>query len=133
VSAEPVTPDGWPRGAGYAHGMIAHGRTLCIAGQVGWDPVTQQMVSDEFAGQAAQALANTAAVLRAAGATAEQLVRVTWYITDRQAYLDARGPIGAAWREHFGRNFPAMSVVVVAGLIEDGALLEIEATAVLPV
>jgi enamine deaminase RidA (YjgF/YER057c/UK114 family) len=128
-----IEPEGWPRGAGYAHGMTGYGRIICVAGQVGWDPHTERIVVADFAGQAAQALANIAAVLHAAGARPEHTARVTWYITDRQAYLDARSDIGAAWRRVFGRHYPAMSVVVVSGLIEEGALLEIEATAIVPV
>lgn len=125
-----IEPDGWPRGVGYAHGTSAHGRIVCVAGQVGWDPLTQQIVAPDFAGQARQALANVATVLRAGGARPEDVVRMTWYITDRAGYHGAQREIGAAYREHFGRHYPAMAVVVVAGLIEDGALVEIEATAV---
>jgi enamine deaminase RidA (YjgF/YER057c/UK114 family) len=127
-----ITPDGWPRGAGYAHGTSAHGRVVTTAGQVGWDPKTQRLVSGNFGEQAAQALANVAAVLQAAGAAPEQLASMTWHITDRQAYLDARPVVGAAYRNHFGRHYPAMTVVVVAGLLEEGALVEITATAVMP-
>ena len=126
----PITPDGWPRGAGYAHGVAATGRVVSVAGQVGWDPVTTTFESDDMAVQTDRALANVVAVLAAAGARPEHVVRMTWYITDRDAYLSAQKEIGAAYRKHFGRWFPAMSVVVVAGLIEPGALLEIEATAV---
>lgn len=125
-----IEPDGWPRGVGYAHGTSAHGRIVCVAGQVGWDPLTQQIVAPDFAGQARQALANVAAVLRAGGARPEDVVRMTWYITDKRGYHGAQREIGAAYREHFGRHYPAMAVVIVAGLIEDGALVEIEATAV---
>jgi enamine deaminase RidA (YjgF/YER057c/UK114 family) len=125
-----VSPAGWPRGAGYAHGTAARGRVVCIAGQVGWDPLTMVMAGSDMVTQAAQALANIAVVLEAAGATAADLVRMTWYITDRQAYLDGQRDIGRAYRAHFGSHYPASAVVVVAGLIEPGALLEIEATAV---
>lgn len=131
MSAQNVSPDGWPRGTGYAHGMMSHGRVLCVAGQVGWDPHTQQIVGPQFALQAEQALANVAAVLDAAGASAADLVRMTWFVTDRQAYVDAQQDVGAAYRRIFGRHFPAMSVVVVAGLLEEGAVIEIEATAVI--
>lgn len=132
LDLEMITPDGWPRGAGYAHGVAATGRIVCTAGQIGWDPRTQKLVGTDLGEQAAQALANVAAVLAAAGASAEHLVRMTWYITDRAAYLAARPAIGAAYREHFGRHYPAMAVVIVAGLLEEGALIEIEATAVIP-
>jgi enamine deaminase RidA (YjgF/YER057c/UK114 family) len=133
MTAELIHPDGWPRGAGYAHGSVATGRVVCVAGQVGWDPRTEQMVGTGMAEQAAQALANVAAVLAAADAAPTDLVRMTWFITDRAAYIAARADIGAAWRQHFGRHYPAMSVVVVRELLEDGALVEIEATAVAPV
>jgi enamine deaminase RidA (YjgF/YER057c/UK114 family) len=127
-----VTPDGWPRGAGYAHATSAHGSVVCTAGQIGWDPLTEKLVGPDFATQAAQALANVATVLLAGGARPEHLVRLTWYVTDRAAYLDARAHIGIAYRRHFDRHFPAMTVVIVAGLLEPGALVEIEATAVVP-
>lgn len=132
MSVTTITPEGWPRGAGYAHGTAASGRIICTAGQVGWDPVTRHIVSDDFAKQVDQALANVAAVLAAGGASVADVVRMTWYITDRDAYNGALAAIGEAYRKHIGRHFPAMSVVVVAGLIEAGALVEIEATAVLP-
>ncbi|MGH7507208.1 MAG: RidA family protein [Longimicrobiales bacterium] len=127
-----IQPAGWPRGAGYAHGVAANGRIVCTAGQIGWDPVTQQLVSDDFAEQAARALANIADVLSAGGAAPEHLVRLTWYITDRQAYIDARRAIGQAYGQLFGTHYPAVSVVFVATLLEPGALVEIEATAVVP-
>jgi enamine deaminase RidA (YjgF/YER057c/UK114 family) len=127
-----LLPDGWQRGSGYAHGVVAEGRMVALAGQVGWDPQTQRIASDDFAAQTRQALANVAALLRSAGATPDQLVRMTWYITDRDGYHASLKQIGTAWREFFGRHYPAMSVVIVAGLIEEGALIEIEATAVIP-
>jgi enamine deaminase RidA (YjgF/YER057c/UK114 family) len=127
---EAVHPDGWPRGSGYSHAMAAEGRILCVAGQVGWDPVTQQVVPGGFVAQAEQALRNVAAILAAAGARPEHAARMTWYITDRQAYLDGLRDVGAAYRRIFGNHYPAMSVVVVSGLIEPGALLEIEVTAI---
>jgi enamine deaminase RidA (YjgF/YER057c/UK114 family) len=126
-----IEPPGWPRGAGYAHAVARTGRTLALAGQIGWDPRTQQLVPGGFAAQCRQAFANVRALLDAAGARPEDLVRITWYITDRAAYLAARVEIGAAWREYFGRHYPAMTVVVVAGLIEPAALVELEATAVI--
>lgn len=125
-----ITPEGWPRGAGYAHAVAGTGRIVCLAGQIGWDPVTHALPSD-FAAQAEQALANVAALLNAAGAGPEQLARLTWYITDRAAYLNAQEEVGEAYRRQLGRNYPAMAVVVVAALLEPGALLEIEATAIL--
>ncbi len=129
---ETLQPDGWPRPKGYANGVAARGRTLWVAGQIGWDPVTGQVVSDNFAAQVRQALVNLAAVLRTGGAEPHHLVRLTWYITDRSAYLGAHREIGQMYREVLGKNFPAMSVVVVDGLIEKRAKVEIEATAVVP-
>lgn len=129
---EIVRPDGWPRGAGYADGVAARGRVLAIAGQIGWDPVTQAFASDDLGEQAARALENVAAVLRAAGGKPEHLVRLTWFVTDRAAYVAARRRIGEAYRAALGRHYPAMSVVIVSGLLEERARVEIEATAVIP-
>ena len=127
-----VEPEGWAAPIGYAHGVVAHGRVIAVSGQIGWDPATQRLVSDDLAGQAAQALRNIAAVLAAAGATPEDTARLTWYVVDREAYAASRVELGSAYRAVFGRHYPAMSVVVVAGLVEPGALVEIEATAVVP-
>jgi enamine deaminase RidA (YjgF/YER057c/UK114 family) len=118
VSAEIVRPDGWPRGAGYADGIAARGRVVAVAGQIGWDPVTHAFASDDLGEQAARALANVVAVLRAAGAGPEHLVRLTWFVTDRGQYVAARERIGEAYRDTIGRHYPAMSVVVVSGLLE---------------
>ena len=126
-----ILPEGWPRPRGYANGMVREGRVLAIAGQIGWNPVSNEFASDDFAAQTRQALANIRTVLRAAGGQPEHVVRLTWYITSRAEYLAALAPIGAAWRELFGRHYPAMSVVVVSGLVEERARVEIEATAVL--
>jgi enamine deaminase RidA (YjgF/YER057c/UK114 family) len=123
-------PEGWAKPSGYANAVSAEGRAVHVAGQVGWDPVTQQVVEGGFAAQVRQALRNVVAALAAAGARPEQIARLTWYITDRDAYMGARKEVGAAYRDVIGRHFPAMSVVVVAGLIEPGALVEIEATAI---
>jgi enamine deaminase RidA (YjgF/YER057c/UK114 family) len=122
-------PEGWAKPSGYANAVSADGRAVFVAGQVGWDPVTQQVVAGGFAAQVRQALQNVVAALAAAGARPDQITRLTWYITDRDAYLNERKQIGAAYRDVIGRHFPAMSVVVVAGLLEPGALVEIEATA----
>jgi enamine deaminase RidA (YjgF/YER057c/UK114 family) len=125
-----IHPDGWADPRGYANGVEAHGRTIHVAGQIGWNPETTRFESDDFVEQVRQALANIAAVLRAAGAEPRHVARLTWYITDREAYIGAQREIGAAYRTVFGRHFPAMSVVVVAGLLEPRARVEIEATAV---
>ena len=132
MSVETVTPDGWARGSGYAHGTTATGRIVCTAGQIGWDPRTRQIVSEDFAAQVDQALGNVMAVLAAAGAAAGDVARMTWYVTDRDAYTTSLSAIGEAWRRHLGRHYPAMSVVVVAALLEPRALVEIEATAIIP-
>ncbi len=132
MSAERLDPGGWPRPQGYANGVSATGRSVFVAGQVGWNPLTQRIETDDFAAQVRLALANVVAVLRAGGAEPRHVTRLTWYVTDRNAYLSAREQIGVAYRDLFGKHFPAMSVVVVAGLLEEAAKVEIEATAVVP-
>ena len=127
-----IEPDGWLAPRGYANGIAATGRFISIAGQIGWNPMNGNIESPDFAQQAAQALRNIVAVLERAGARPEHLVRMTWFITDRAAYVSARTAIGDAYREIIGRHFPTMSVIIVSGLIEADALVEIEATAVLP-
>jgi len=126
-----INPEGWPKPKGYANAVVAEGQILVIAGQIGWDPVTKRLVSDDFVGQARQALANVVTVLQAAGGKIEHLVRMTWYITDPAAYRANLKEIGRVYRGEVGRYYPAMSVVVVAGLLEPGARVEIEATAVI--
>jgi len=126
-----IHPEGWMKPSGYSHGMSAEGRVIVTAGQVGWDPATGAIDSDDFAKQTAQALRNVVAVLRAAGAGPEHLVRLTWFITDRDEYLRARKALGPIYREVIGQTFPAMSVIVVRGLLEERAKVEIEATAVI--
>lgn len=125
-----VTPEGWPRGAGYAHAVSARGRVVILAGQIGWNPRTEEWGAHDLAGQTAQALRNIAEILAAASCSVQDVVRLTWFVLDREAYLAARTEIGDAYRSVFGRHYPAMSVIVVAGLIEPEALVEIEATAV---
>ncbi|MGH8130672.1 MAG: RidA family protein, partial [Steroidobacteraceae bacterium] len=112
-----LQPPGWARPRGYANGIAAEGRQVFVAGQIGWD-TEQRIVSDDFAAQARQALANVIAVLACAGAQPEHLVRLTWYVTSRDEYNASLASIGASYREFIGRNFPAMSVVVVAALLE---------------
>ena len=129
--ADEVRPADWPLGSGYSHGFAAAGRLLFVAGQIGWDPITRE-VAPGLVDQTRQALANVVTVLRAGGAEPSDLVRLTWFITDRDAYLRDRKAIGLAYRDVIGRHFPPMSVLVVAGLLEPGALVEIEATAVIP-
>lgn len=126
-----INPPGWPRPSGYAQGIVAQGRYLAISGQVGWNE-RNELVSDDFLEQARQALRNVMTVLAAAEGTAEHLVRLTWYVTDRHEYRDNLKALGAAYREILGTHYPAMALVEVAALLEDGAKVEIEATAVLP-
>ena len=131
-TAAALQPAGWSAPSGYAHGVAAEGYTVFVAGQIGWNPVTSRFESDDFVAQVAQALRNVVAVLQAGGAEPRHIVRMTWFITDKPAYLSARREIGRAYRDIIGRHFPAMSVVVVSALIEDQAMVEIEATAVVP-
>ena len=127
-----LQPPGWADAKGYANGIAAEGRLVFVAGQVGWNPATGAFETDDFVGQVDQALRNVVQVLGEGGAEPEHVVRMTWYITDRDAYLSSTRSLGRIYRAAFGRHFPAMSVVVVAGLVEARALVEIEATAVVP-
>ncbi|HEY7408016.1 MAG TPA: RidA family protein [Gemmatimonadaceae bacterium] len=127
-----VQPPGWPRPSGYANGIVATGRVVAVAGQIGWNPTTERFETDEIAAQARQALDNLVVVLRAAGAQPADVVRLTWYVTDRAGYVASRREIGEAYRALFGAHYPAMSVVIVAGLLDERAKVEIEATAVIP-
>ena len=127
-----VEPEGWPRPRGYSNGAVATGKIVTVAGQIGWNPVTGKFESDDFASQTRQALHNVVDVLLAANARPQDLVRLTWYITARSEYLAARKDIGAAYREIIGDHYPPMSVVFVSSLLEEGAKVEIEATAVIP-
>ena len=126
-----LLPPGWPRPKGYANGVAARGRMVFTAGVVGWDE-HERFVATDFAGQFVQVLRNTLAILAEAGAAPEHVVRMTWYILDRDEYVASLAAIGAAWRELMGRHYPAMAVVAVAGLVERAARLEIETTAVVP-
>ena len=131
MSNEILQPAGWPSPRGYANGIACRGKMVFVAGQVGWDE-TGRFTSDKLSGQARQTFRNIAAVLAEAGADATHLVRLTWYVTDVQAYREQNVEIGAAYREVFGKNFPTMALVQVAGLVEPEALVEIEAMAVVP-
>lgn len=126
-----LRPSGWPRPKGYSNGVEASGRLIFVAGQIGWDE-NEQIVSDDFGDQFRQVLLNTLAVLGEAGAGAEHIVRMTWFITSRDEYLAAQAALGAAWKELMGRNYPTMSVIIVSGLVEARAKVEIESTAVVP-
>ena len=132
IGPHAVHPAGWTEPTGYAHGMSAEGRVIVTAGQVGWIPSSGAIESDDFAEQAAQALRNVVAILRAAGAGPQHLVRLTWFVTSRDEYWRSRKALGVAYREIIGKHYPAMSVVVVSALLEERAKVEIEATAVTP-
>jgi enamine deaminase RidA (YjgF/YER057c/UK114 family) len=125
-----VQPDGWPRPSGYSNGAIAEGRVLAVAGQIGWNE-RGEFTSDDLVEQAAQALRNVLAIVHAAGGTATDVIRLTWYITDKHAYRAAAVQLGSVYRELFGAHYPAMTLVAVAALLEDRAKVEIEATAVI--
>jgi len=126
-----LNPPEWAPPKGYANGVAARGTLIFVAGQVGWN-AAGAFESDDLVEQVRQALKNVVAVLREAGAGPEHIVRMTWYLVDKDDYLARQRALGLAYREIIGRHFPAMSAVQVAGLIEDRALVEIECTAVLP-
>jgi enamine deaminase RidA (YjgF/YER057c/UK114 family) len=130
MTHEVLQPAGWPRPKGYANGMAARGRTVFIAGQIGWD-AQGKFPSGTLAGQVRQSLANIVAVLEAAGGRPADLVRLTWFVLSRDAYHRELKEIGAAYVAVLGKHFPTMSVVQVSGLMEAEALVEIEATAVI--
>jgi enamine deaminase RidA (YjgF/YER057c/UK114 family) len=126
-----LQPEGWAAPRGYSNGIEARGRTVVIGGQIGWDGQCRFQTSD-FAAQAKQALQNIVAILAEAGGKPEHIIRMTWYVVDKREYIAAYPELGRAYREVIGRNFPAMTAVQVAGLIEDAARVEIEATAMIP-
>ncbi|HZL31179.1 MAG TPA: RidA family protein [Pseudolabrys sp.] len=126
-----LQPKNWTVPKGYANGVAAQGRHVYIAGQIGWT-AQAQLASADFVAQVEQALANIVSVLAEAGGAPSHITRMTWYLTDKSEYMARQKDIGAAYRRVIGRHFPAMTAVVVAGLIEDGAKVEIEATAVIP-
>ena len=126
-----LQPPSWARPKGFSNGIVASGRLVFIAGQVGWTGQGEWR-ERSFAGQFRQALANILAVLKEADGRPEHIVRLTWYVLDKREYLAAVKEVGAAYRELMGRHYPAMAVVQVSGLVEDEARLEIEATAVIP-
>jgi enamine deaminase RidA (YjgF/YER057c/UK114 family) len=133
ADARILHPPGWAPAKGYANGVSvgAGGRLVFVAGQVGWN-ADQRFEADDFVAQVAQALRNVVAVLAVDGARPEHIVRMTWYVTSRAEYLARAKEIGAVYREIIGRHFPAMTAVEVSALVEDGAKVEIEVTAVVP-
>lgn len=130
MTIQVLQPAGWPRPKGYANGMVAEGRQVFVAGQIGWDE--QQRFAHGMAGQVRQTLKNIVAVLNEASAGPEHIVRLTWYVTSRDEYYAELAQIGQAYRDVLGRHFPVMAVVQVVGLMEAQAKVEIEATAVVP-
>ena len=126
-----LQPAGWARPVGYANGVSARGRTIFVGGQIGWNSQCKFETHD-LAGQVRQALLNIVAILREGGAVPKDVTTMTWYVLDRKRYIAELKEIGEAYRATMGRHFPAMAVIEVSGLIEDEALVEIQATAVVP-
>ena len=131
VEHEILDPDGWKPARGYANGIAASGRTLYLGGTIGWNG-QQEFESDDFIAQTRQCLQNIVEVLAVGGAGPQHLVRMTWYITDRDEYLARLKEMGAVYRDVIGTHYPAMAMVQVVSLMEARAKVEIEATAVLP-
>lgn len=129
---EILQPENWVKPRGYSNGMAATGRLVFVGGQIGWNPETGNFDTDDFAAQVGQALENVRAVLAEAGGLPEHITRLTWFVTDKRAYLENPKGVGGFYRSVMGLHFPAMSVVEVSALVEDRARVEIEATAVLP-
>ena len=126
-----LQPPGWEAPRGYANGVMARGALIFVGGQIGWN-AQQQFESADFIAQTRQALLNIRAVLEAGGAGPQHMARMTWYVVDRLEYISRLQELGVVYREVMGKNFPAMTCVEVAGLVEDRARIEIEVTAVLP-
>jgi enamine deaminase RidA (YjgF/YER057c/UK114 family) len=127
----PLQPEGWPRPVGYANGVVARGRTIFLAGQVGWN-AEGRFESDDLVAQIAQALRNVGAVLACEGAGPEHVTNLVWYFIDKREYINRRSEVGKVYRGIMGMNFPAMTALQVSALIEDRAKVEIQATAVVP-
>ena len=125
---ESINPPGWKQAKGYANGVLVDGTRLYTGGQIGWNS-NQVFEHHDFVGQFEQTLRNIAEIVREAGGDVTDIIRLTWFITDKKEYLAKQKETGEAYRRVLGRHYPAMSVLVVAGLIEDEALVEIEATA----
>jgi enamine deaminase RidA (YjgF/YER057c/UK114 family) len=128
---EALQPPDWAAPRGYANGIAARGRQIFVAGQIGWN-AQAQFESDDFAAQVEQALKNVVEVLAAGGANPSHIVRLNWYVIDKAEYVARQREVGEAYRRVIGRHFPAMTLLVVAGLLEPRAKVEIEATAVIP-
>jgi len=131
MSHKQIHPKGWKPAKGYANAILSEGLTLNIAGQIGWNE-NQEFIAKDFIGQMEQTLKNITAIVKEAGGQIEDLTRLTWYVTDKAEYLANQKKVGAIYRSVLGNHFPAMTMVVVTALVEDEALIEIEATAVIP-
>ena len=129
--AEILQPEHWPRPKGYSNGVVASGRQVFLSGTIGWDS-SGRLVSQEFAAHVRQAFLNIVELLTQAKAGPQHITRMTWYVVSRQEYLDCAREVGSIYREIIGRHYPAMSVVEVSALVEAGARVEIEVTAVVP-
>ena len=123
-----IHPEGWAPALGYANGMLMPDGTLHIGGQIGWDK-DKKFGAKDFCGQMEQILSNIAAIVQAAGGSVNDVGRLTWYVKDKSEYLANQRAIGQAYQRIFGKHFPAMSLIIIDDLVEDEALLEIEATA----
>ena len=126
-----LNPRGWKQAKGFANGIVAQGRVVFLAGQIGWN-AEQKFESRDFVPQARQALANIVTLIEEAGGKIEHITRMTWFVTDKKEYVSRLRELGDAYRAVMGKHFPAMTLVQVAALVEDDAKVEIEATAVLP-
>jgi enamine deaminase RidA (YjgF/YER057c/UK114 family) len=124
-------PREWKKPKGFANGIVAEGRTVFLAGQVGWNS-EQRFDSQDFVAQVRQALANIVTLVREAGGDVEHITRLTWFVVDKKEYLSRLSELGQAYRAVLGKHFPAMTLVQVVALVEDEARVEIEATAVVP-
>lgn len=126
-----LEPPGWPRPKGYSNGIVARGQMVFLAGIIGWN-AQEKFETADFAEQTRQCFANIADLLAEAGAKPEHIVRLTWYVKDRAEYRGAGKPLGAAYRDFFGRHYPVMAVIGVEGFVEEEARMEMEVTAVIP-
>ena len=131
MSHKQIHPKGWKPAKGYANAILSEGLTLNIAGQIGWNE-NQEFIAKDFIGQMEQTLKNITAIVKEAGGQIEDLTRLTWYVTDKAEYLANQKKVGEIYRSVLGIHFPAMTMVVVTALVENEALIEIEATAVIP-
>ncbi len=128
MTLKDIQPEGWAPPLGYANGMLADDGTLYVGGQVGWN-AEQVFETDDFVGQMEQALINIRTIVETAGGQVTDITRLTWFVIDKKEYLARQREVGQAYRRVMGRHFPAMSLIIIKDLIEEGALLEIEATA----